>query len=95
MHAAAVRFELRIPAAQSLKAKRSVLRPVLHRLREREVSVAEVGHQDEWQRATIGIAVVAPQRSRLDHLVDGLQRLLLDDPTVEVIDMAVSYVEEP
>jgi uncharacterized protein YlxP (DUF503 family) len=94
-HAAAVRFELRLPEVQSLKEKRSVLRPVLRRLRDRELSVAEVGHQDDWQRATIGVAVVAPQRGRLDHLVDGLQRMMLDDPTVEVIDMAVSYLEGP
>ncbi len=95
MHVAAVRFELRLPEVHSLKEKRSVLRPVLRRLRDRELSVAEVDHQDDWQRATLGVAVVAPQRSRLDHLVDGLQRMMLDDPTIELIDLAVSYLEEP
>lgn len=95
MHAAALRLEIRIPDVQSLKAKRSVLRPVLKRLRDRELSVAEVDHQDDWQRATIGVAVVAPQRARLDELVDGLQRLVLNDPTVELIEMGVSYLEEP
>lgn len=95
MHTAALRLELRIPDARSLKAKRSVLRPVLRRLRERELSVAEVDHQDDWQRATIGVAVVAPQRGRLDEIVDGLQRMMLEDPTVELIEMGVSYLEEP
>ena len=95
MHTAALRLEIRIPDARSLKAKRSVLRPVLKRLRDRELSVAEVDHQDDWQRATIGVAVVAPQRARLDELVDGLQRLVLNDPTVELIEMGVSYLEEP
>ena len=95
MHAAALRLELRIPDARSLKAKRSVLRPVLRRLRERDLSVAEVDHQDDWQRATIGVAVVAPQRGRLDEIVDGLQRMMLEDSTVELIEMGVSYLEEP
>ena len=95
MHVAALRLELRIPEAQSLKAKRAVLRPVLHRLRDRELSVAEVDHQDDWQRATIGVAVVAPQMSRLDEVVDGVQRMMLEDPTVELIEMGVSYLEEP
>ena len=95
MHVAALRLELRIPEAQSLKSKRAVLRPVLHRLRDRELSVAEVDHQDDWQRATIGVAVVAPQRSRLDEVVDGVQRMMLEDPTVELIEMGVSYLEEP
>ncbi|HLA66813.1 MAG TPA: DUF503 domain-containing protein [Acidimicrobiia bacterium] len=95
MHAAALRLELRIPDARSLKAKRSVLRPVLRRLRERDLSVAEVDHQDDWQRATVGVAVVAPQRGRLDEIVDGLQRMMLEDSTVELIEMGVSYLEEP
>ena len=95
MHTAALRLELRIPDARSLKAKRSVLRPVLRRLRERDLSVAEVDHQDDWQRATIGVAVVAPQRGRLDEIVDGLQRMMLEDSTVELIEMGVSYLEEP
>jgi len=72
-----------------------VLRPVLRRLRERDLSVAEVDHQDDWQRATVGVAVVAPQRGRLDEIVDGLQRMMLEDSTVELIEMGVSYLEEP
>lgn len=95
MHAAALRFELRIPEAQSLKAKRSVLRPVLRRLKQRELSVAEVDHQDDWQRASVGVAVVAPQRRRLDEIVNGLHRAMLEDPTVELIEMDVSYLEAP
>lgn len=95
MHAAALRLELRIPDARSLKAKRAVLRPVLRKLRDRELSVAEVSHQDDWQRATIGVAIVAPQRGRLDDLVNGIQRSLLGDPTVELIEIDVSYLEGP
>ena len=72
-----------------------MLRPVLRRLRERDLSVAEVDHQDDWQRATVGVAVVAPQRGRLDEIVDGLQRMMLEDSTVELIEMGVSYLEEP
>ena len=93
MHAAALRLELRIPEVRSLKAKRAVLRPVLHRLRARDLSIAEVDHQDDWQRATVGIAIVAAQRGRLDELVNGVQRMMLDDPTVEMIEMGVSYLE--
>jgi uncharacterized protein YlxP (DUF503 family) len=95
MHAAALRLELRIPGAQSLKEKRAILRPVIRRLRDRELSVSEVDHQDAWQRATVAVAVVAPQRGRLDELVNGVQRSLLGEPTVELIEMAVSYLEEP
>ena len=59
LHAAAVRIELHINESQSLKAKRSVLRPLLARLEKLHLSVAEVDNQDSWQVATIAVAVVA------------------------------------
>jgi uncharacterized protein YlxP (DUF503 family) len=54
---AVLTLELHIPYAQSLKDKRMVLRRVKDRLQKFNVAVAEVEHQDRWQRA--GLAVVA------------------------------------
>lgn len=54
------RIELQFPGSASLKEKRRVLRSVLARLRnEFNVSVAEVGHQDSWQLATVAVACVS------------------------------------
>lgn len=50
--------ELRVHESQSLKEKRGVVRRIAGRLRHRfNVSVAEVGGQDTWQRAVIGLAM--------------------------------------
>ena len=50
--------ELRVHESQSLKEKRGVVRRITGRLRHRfNVSVAEVGGQDTWQRAVIGLAM--------------------------------------
>jgi uncharacterized protein YlxP (DUF503 family) len=95
MHAAAIRIELRLAEVHSLKGKRAVLRPVIRRLRAMELSVSEVDHQDTWQRATLGVAVVAPQAGRLDEVVATVQRSLLEDPTIEVIEMDVTHMETP
>ncbi len=66
MHAAAVCFELRVPESRSLKAKRAAVRPIVDGLRHRfHVSVAEVDHQDAWQRAAIAVAVVAESSRQL------------------------------
>nr|MBP7406332.1 DUF503 domain-containing protein [Candidatus Microthrix sp.] len=55
----AARVDLRVGAAGSLKAKRAALRPLLDRLANRkELSVAEIDHQDSWQLACLGLAVV-------------------------------------
>lgn len=67
--------ELVIYEARSLKDKRRVLQSLKQRLRNRfNVSVAEVAHQDVWQRATLGVAVVSNEarevESQLDRVVD-------------------------
>jgi hypothetical protein len=93
MHAAAIRIEIRLAEVHSLKGKRALLRPVIRRLRAMELSVSEVDHQDTWQRATLGVAVVAPQAGRLDEVVATVQRSLLEDPTIEVIEMDVTHME--
>jgi uncharacterized protein YlxP (DUF503 family) len=95
MHAAAVRLELRIKEARSLKAKRSVLKKVSSMLSSTfGVSVSEVDHQNLWQRATLGVALVAPQAGHLERVIHSVQRSLLAHDDVELIEMAVSYLEE-
>ena len=53
-------LELEIPAAHSLKDKRSILKPIVaHVQKNFNVSIAEVDSQDAWQRATFGIVCVS------------------------------------
>lgn len=53
-------IDLHIPTAHSLKEKRSVIKSVLQRLRnEFNVSTAEVGEQDRWQIAQLGVVCVS------------------------------------
>ncbi|MBS3939241.1 MAG: DUF503 domain-containing protein [Peptococcaceae bacterium] len=53
-------LELHFPAAHSLKEKRSILKSLLAKIRGTfNVSVAEVGHQDVWQRTRLVVAVVS------------------------------------
>ena len=62
---AVLRVELHIPYAQSLKDKRMVLRRVKDRLQKFNVAVAEVEHQELWQRATLGIVAIS---TTVDHV---------------------------
>ncbi len=52
MRVAVLHVEIHIPYAQSLKDKRMVLRRIKDRLQKFNVAVAELEHQDLWQRAT-------------------------------------------
>lgn len=52
-------LEIHLPYARSLKDKRQVLRRLKERLRGRfNVAVAELDHQDAWQRAQIGVVAL-------------------------------------
>jgi len=60
--------ECMIYDAHSLKEKRAVLQRILTRLKQKfNVSVAEVGFQDVWQRTTIAIVVVTSTRVNTEH----------------------------
>ena len=82
-----VRFEIHIPAAGSLKEKRRVVRAIKDRITERvRAAVAEVDHQDLWQRAAFGIAVVAADGGRVREQLDGVRRIVESHPEAVVID---------
>jgi uncharacterized protein YlxP (DUF503 family) len=70
-----LRLTLYIHGASSLKDKRQVLRKVVDRLRSRfNVSVAEVGDQDLWQKAVVGIVAVANDHSFVNEVLDKCAR---------------------
>ena len=96
MRAAALRVELHLPTPQSLKEKRAVLRPILEGMRRLgSYSVAEVDHHDTWQRAAIGVAIVAPDGRSLAHQVSKLRRYLDGRLEVEVLEVLESELEDP
>ena len=94
MHAAAVSFELHVPQSRSLKAKRAAVRPIVDGLRHRfKVSVAEVDHQDQWQRATIGVAVVSSSDGHLREMLESVERFIANAPEVELLDSEAAYLD--
>ncbi len=96
MHAAALRFELHVPESRSLKTKRAALRPIVDGLRHRfRVSVAEVDHQDTWQRAAIGVAAVAESDGHLREVLARVERFVAAAPDVEVLDVEQAELVAP
>jgi uncharacterized protein len=74
---AVLRIELHFPEGGSLKAKRKQLAPVKAQLARRlGVSIAEVGHQDLWQRATLVAALAAGTAGAADAGADAVERWL-------------------
>jgi uncharacterized protein YlxP (DUF503 family) len=95
VHVASLAVELHLPAARSLKDKRAVVRPILEGCRRRfPVAVAEVGHQDLWQRATLGMAAVSSSASHARQVLDAVERFVWSFPEVEVITCHRSVLDD-
>ena len=87
-------FDLHVPESRSLKAKRAVIRPIVDGLRHRfRISVAEVDHQDQWQRAAIAVAVVGESEARVRELLDAVERFVAGAPDVELLGCEVGWLE--
>jgi uncharacterized protein len=66
-----LRVSLSIPEASSLKGKRQVLRKVIERVKSRfDVAIAEVGENDLWQRAQVGVVAVGNDRRFVNEVLD-------------------------
>ena len=69
-------LHLHLPGCSSLKEKRGRIKPLMSRLRrEFNVSVAELGLQDEWQEAIIGCAMIGSGRGHLESALQTVTNL--------------------
>jgi uncharacterized protein YlxP (DUF503 family) len=80
-------LELFLPGASSLKEKRAVLNRAKDRVRARfNAAVAEVGHQELWQRARLGVAVVSHEGSGCRDLLSAIRRSIEQDDRLVIVD---------
>ena len=85
--------ELHLPDVESLKGKRHVLKGLKEKVRARfQVSVAEVDHQDLWQRAALGVAVVSGESHQVTEMLDSVRRLVEGTFGAELIDWQEQHV---
>lgn len=93
MHVAVIQVELAFPGVQSLKEKRHILKPLVHRLRQRfEVAVAEVGGQDAWRTALLGMALVSNHARHARERAQAVVAFLEDQPDARLEDHQVEIL---
>jgi len=88
-----VKIEMIISDAQSLKFKRQGVRKIKDRIRSRfNCAISEVGHQDKWQKTTLGVSVVSSDKvmatAMIRKIVEGIDQMHLGrliDEDVEIL----------
>ncbi len=87
-------LELFLPYVHSLKEKRMVLQKAQGRLRARfNFSIAEIEHQDLWQRSKIGAVTISGDRQTLDRVV---QQFIQESERIlggDLIDYRIEIIE--
>src|SRR5579859_708446 len=94
MYVATAHITLRLFDSGSLKDKRQVVRSILTRARNQfDVAAAEVGSQDIWNLAEIGIAYVSGDSG---HALDIVERVIrsieTSRPDLEIREAATDVV---
>jgi uncharacterized protein len=92
MIVATTTWDLHLPGCQSLKEKRGIMKPLTSALRRNlNVSVAETGNQDLWQRAEIACAVVGSARTVVEETLRAADRIVEQADGVRIVDTATEF----
>ena len=95
MYVGTLRVELRIRGMRSLKEKRRVVKKIIADIgAAHPIAVAEVDHQDLWQRADLGIAAVSESPGQVDRMLASITRDLERRTEIEVLGTSRSYLDE-
>lgn len=85
--------EFLIPTAHSLKEKRAVLQRMVVRTKQKfNVSVAEIDHQNVWQRTRLALVTVASSKEAAERELNHALHYLQSNPEWEQLDFYREYL---
>ncbi|TFH33710.1 MAG: DUF503 domain-containing protein [Anaerolineales bacterium] len=88
MHIGTLTVELHLPGCNSLKQKRSLLKPLLSRLhREFNISAAEIDQHDHHRSAFIACAIVSNDVKHIQRVLEKIPDWIENHrPDLQVVD---------
>jgi len=85
--------EFMIQTAHSLKEKRAVLQRMVTRTKQKfNVSIAEIDHQDVWQRTKLALVAVASSKEAAERELMRAVHYLQSNPQWEQLDFYREYL---
>ena len=86
-------IDIHIPQSGSLKSKRYLLKGMKDRLKNKfNVSVAEVGHNDLWQRTTLGVSVVANEKKFANQVLSKVVEQINKESDLQILDYSIEIL---
>jgi uncharacterized protein YlxP (DUF503 family) len=88
--------EIRIHGSRSLKQRRGVVRSITQRVSNRyNLSIAEVGGQDTWQRAELGLCSAGTDRQRVRSQIESAVAFIEGLHLAEIIAVDIEVLDLP
>jgi uncharacterized protein YlxP (DUF503 family) len=88
-----LQIDLLIRGNTSLKGKRQLLRSIKDRTRRRyNVSIAEVDHNDLWQRAGLAISCVSNDRKHANSVLSDVVNFIEGNFEIELLDYTIEII---
>ena len=88
-----LKLELHLPAPNSLKSKRCILKKIIDRLRHKfNISISEVDYHDLWQRSLIGVSITGNEKRHLNSVIDKVVDSIEAMHDVQVINSTFEFI---
>jgi uncharacterized protein YlxP (DUF503 family) len=86
-------IEIHIPESGSLKSKRHFLKRIKDRVKNRfNVSIAEVDHNDLWQRTTLGVSVVTNEQQFANQVLSQVVEFISREQGILILDYSMNFL---
>lgn len=87
-------FDILLGDVQSLKAKRSVVRPIVAEIRKRfQISVAEVEDASLYRRTRLGVSMVSGDRGHVEETLRRVEESVARRPEIELLASKMRLVQ--
>ncbi|KXZ39292.1 hypothetical protein SAMN05661008_00989 [Alkalithermobacter thermoalcaliphilus JW-YL-7 = DSM 7308] len=86
-------IEITIYDVSTLKEKRHVVKSIVERLKSRyNISIAEIGMNDKWQRSQIGFACVSNSKNHANEVIDKVINFIENDQRIEITNIEIEIL---
>ncbi|SEF50771.1 hypothetical protein SAMN05660865_00377 [Caloramator fervidus] len=85
-------IKLKFFTPHSLKEKRQIVKSLISKIMQHNVSVAEVGENDKWQLCELGIAAVGSDKKIVDSTFNSILKQIEQDGRAEIIDINIEIL---
>lgn len=86
-------IELYFPYSHSLKEKRAIVNKIKERIKTKfNVAIAEIGHQELWQRTKIGLVTIANGKDIVEKTFHSISRFIEVELGENLISMEIEVM---